>query len=173
MPDDHPESVIHGWKSSPPVLNHGAPDEFFEASRREASHLYALRYDGICHLCSGPVSRGLHLCDAHDTQAGEICSACDRRFEVGSRFVCSVCKDASICDLIKAVLVPRHRPIDEFLIEHGIVPEFPYLTEIPGLDTDQWVESTDPIRVRMTLTIGNEQLDLLIDERVNVVEATG
>lgn len=170
--DKHPESVINGWKSSPPIVNHGAAEEVFQASQREAAHLYALRYDGICHHCSGPITRSLHVCEDHEAE-DDTCLTCNRRFEVGARFICSVCKDASICPLLKAVLVPRHRPIDEFLINHGITPEFPYLTEIPGLETDEWIESADPIRVRMTLSIEDEQLDLLIDEAINVVEATG
>jgi DNA-binding transcriptional ArsR family regulator len=170
---EHPEGVINAWKSSPALLNHGSAEEIFHASTRDAAHRYALRYEGVCDKCSGPVTPNLHVCEDHDSPDEETCPNCDRRFEVGCRFVCSTCKAASICPLLKAVLVPHHPEIDEFLVRHGVVPEFPYLTEIPELETEESVVSTDPLRVRVTLDIHGERLELLLDEHAGVVEATG
>lgn len=170
--DEHPDGVIHGWKASPPLQQHGSPEAIFQAGRSGAEHQYAMRYDGVCHQCSGPVEHRLHRCEDHDATDHEACPNCHRKFGIGVRFVCSVCKVAVGCPLIKAVLVPHHRVIDEFLVEHDIVPEFPYLRKTPGLETHETVVSTDPLEVRMTLSVDGGQLDLLIDEEVNVKAAT-
>lgn len=168
----HPDRMIIAWKSNPAILNHGSADAVFRACQREAAHHYALRYDGVCHQCSGPVEHSLHICEAHDSQDGETCPTCDRRFEVGARFVCTVCKSANICPVSKAVMVPHHPEIEEFLVDRGVVPAFPYLTEIPGLEIEEAVVSSDPPEVRMTLTAEGDQLKLLVDEEVNVVEVS-
>lgn len=171
--DDHPEGIIVGWKSSPALINHGSAERMYYASRREAAHLYALRYEGVCARCSGPITRSVHICEDHNPQDGASCPTCDREFEVAGRFVCDVCKEGNICPVLKAVLVPHHRVIDEFLVSHGVLPEFPYLTKVPWLETEESVISMDPIRVRVTLAVEDDELELLVDEDINVVEAAG
>jgi hypothetical protein len=131
-----------------------------------------MRYDGVCHQCYGRVDRRIHRWRDHDATADEACTNCNRKFEFSARFVCTVCKSATGCPPLKAVLVPHHRVIDEFLVEHDIVPEFPYLTKTSGLETHEEVVSTDPLVVGMTLSVDGGELDLLIDEEVNVIEAT-
>ena len=171
--DEHPDGIIVGWKSSPALINHGSAEGMYYASRREAAHLYALRYEGVCARCSGPITRSVHVCEDHDPQDGASCPACDRQFEVAGRFVCDVCKEGNICPVLKAVWAPHHRVIDEFLVSHGVLPEFPYLTKVPWLETEESIISVDPIKVRITLSVGNDELELLVDEEINVVEAPG
>jgi len=169
--DEHTKGLIVSWKSFPALLSHGTAEGMYYASLREAAHKYALRYEGVCARCSGPITRSPHICEAHENHDGPSCPNSSRRFEFAGRFVCDLYKEGNICSVLKAVLVPHHRVIVEFLVPHGVLPEVPYLTEVPSLETEVSVISMDPKRVRVTLGVEDDELDLLVDEDINVVEA--
>lgn len=168
--DHHPDAVLNGWRSNPAVLSHPSAAEIHRAGRTKATNEYALRFEGICPICSGRIERTLHVCEDHERSDGQPCPTCNRPYEIAARFVCSVCKAANICSAVKFLLLTRQPSVDEFLGKHDIVPEYPFVSETPSLTTEQAVESVDPLRVRMTLTIENDEIHLLVDEDFDVVE---
>ena len=125
---------------------------------------------GICPACSGRLERSLHACDDHDPRESQPCPTCHRQYEIAARFVCSVCKAANICSAVKLVLLTDLPEVAEFLGGHDVVPEFPYGSETPGLSTDQSVESFDPLLIRMTLQIDDDQLHVFVDEEMVVTK---
>lgn len=170
LEDHHPQGVLHGWRFHPAILSHESAEAIYSAGRAEAIHEYALRFDGVCPTCSGRVDRQLHVCPDHNPQDTTPCPTCHRQYEIAARLVCTVCKAANITSAVQLLAVTRIQPIVEFFGRQGVVPESPFVAETPGITTEQSVESRDPLRVRMTLTLDGSQLELVVDDRLNVVE---
>lgn len=181
--DTHPSGVLNSWKSNQAILSHRAGEAILSAGSTEARHQYALRSAGICSWCSGQIEPSFHVCDAHAPQGDEPCPACNRTYEVAVRLVCTVCKATNICSVITVLNDPPHPAVAEFYREHGVELDYNrydrYDSEILSLfrklvrEAEQEFVSSEPLRVQVTIPLEGDERELLVDDELNVTDASG
>ena len=128
---------------------------------------------GVCPRCSAPLDRELRACDDHDASDG-LCPTCGNRHAVVVDLTCTNCiYDESGSAIIGLTGVT---PLLAFLTARGYDPIAPD----PGThaavsralnDYEETVLSTDPLRVRFTVTVDGDELALTVDADLGVVDA--
>lgn len=170
-------SDIEGFLSATPFDPAGLADRSPE-ELRAASQVAALRgsrslFDGLCPACSGPVDSWLDCCPDHD--ASGICADCGKRFVAWARFQCRVCKNHSVASPKGLVLfLPK---VISFYDDHGEsirvrADDFERATRVfDMMDAHELtLVSTDPPRVAVTATQGDDEVRVTFDETVRVVD---
>jgi hypothetical protein len=171
--DEKPPGTIMGFAFDPAGLSRSTPEDIFAASVLRAIGKFIMQMGGLCPVCSGSIDSSMHVCEDHDSDG--ICPNCGRRDEIQARWVCTVCKNAGHGPPGPNLIL--HPRVVAFYADHGfnigysatdfasIVRMLKYMSE-----HKQYLVSTDPIRVRVTIQCGNDQLRVIIDEAMNVVE---
>jgi len=167
-----PPGAIMGFAFDPAGLSRSSPEEIFAASVVRAMGKFTMQMGGFCPDCSGVVDGSIHICEDHDPDG--ICPDCGRRDEIQARWVCRTCKNAGHGPPgPNLVLHPR---VMAFYADRGLDIGFDatdFGTIVRTLkamsDHEQEVVSTDPIRVRVTIRYGDDQLRMIVDESTNVV----
>lgn len=125
---------------------------------------------GVCSRCSAALTHSVTVCEGHDRTEGN-CDQCGRRNAVLFEGHCTNCNYefnaiAPGCLLDTTELLA-------FLTEYGINPVAPDTLDT-ALETlgnyDEEVISTDPARVALTFTVGDDALTLTIDQDASVVD---
>jgi len=126
--------------------------------------------EGIRPTCSGPVEGCLHRCDDHDEDG--VCSTCGHRPEVVARFECEVCTEWATSTL--GGVAKYHPAAVGFHYDHGL-PLQKYFDDVAHINdrlertaTDCEVRETDPLRIRITMTIDGDQLWLDLEADLTV-----
>jgi hypothetical protein len=135
----------------------------------------AMRFEGICPECSGPIRWSLDICDDHDPGSDGRCANCGRGQEIQAREVCTVCKSSGHGS--PGIKVLFHPAVVAFYYDHGIEIGFTGTTDFNDVirtlelveDFDEEVVSTDPPRIRVTIRYEDDDLRLTLDEDMNVV----
>ncbi|MFC7249291.1 ArsR/SmtB family transcription factor [Halomicroarcula sp. GCM10025324] len=161
---------------NPAGLTHRAPADVFVASTIEYHRAVTLLIRGVCPECSGPVEESLHICDSHESPPGEVCSTCGTWNEARVRYVCSVCKYGGSYPAWVAAF--DHPAIVAFYYDHGFQMTF----DLDDAETcarawdrlarEQTLVSEDPVRIRVTVPCGGEELYLTLNENLNVIDVT-
>jgi len=173
---DHPQGSLSGWTFEPTGLSGRTAEEVYAASTVKTFARIGLRFEGICPDCSGTVEWSFEVCADHDPPSDGPCSECGRQRAVVAREACTVCKSAGVgSPAIKTLL---HPAVVSFYYDHGIEVGFTGNTDYADVvrtlqlveEFEEEVVSTDPIRVRVTVSHEDDELNLLLDEQLNVVE---
>lgn len=128
--------------------------------------------NGLCPRCSATLDRQVTACDEHDASDG-LCEACERRHAVQVRFDCTNCIYDGAGTLEIGLM--NNTALLDFLIAHGLNPlSSERISEITRVlnDTVEVVHSSDPFRAEVTFTANDDTLSLLIDDNLDVIEAT-
>ncbi|WP_435358264.1 DUF7351 domain-containing protein [Haloarchaeobius sp. DFWS5] len=139
-------------------------DELPRAFDRYHRHRIATFADGLCPTCGGAVFARVERVDA-DEEADEN----DEQTPlVTARFDCDVCGDHLGCPV--ALTVIDHPEVVAFYHDHG-----EDVTERPvwnvGTEWRETVLSTDPLAVRVTTRLADEELALFVGRDLSVVES--
>lgn len=150
-------------------------EELFAAGIYRSMGKFMMQMGGLCPECSGTVESSMHVCEDHRSAEGEICPNCDRQRRVQARWTCTVCKNAGHAPPGGNLFL--HPRVQAFHVEHGL--EIGYDTNtferIKGMiesmsNRETEVVSTEPLRLRVTLRAGGDELRLTIDESMNVID---
>ena len=174
--DEFPRGMLSGWTFEPTGLSGRAAEEVYAASTVKTFSRIALRFEGICPDCSGPVQWSFDVCEEHDPSADGPCPGCGRKRAVVAREACTVCKSAGVGN--PGIKTLFHPAVVAFYYDHGIEVGFTgdtdYADVIRTLDLVEGLEeevvSTDPLEVRVTFSYDDDELHLLLNEDMNVVE---
>ncbi|MEF8813669.1 MAG: hypothetical protein V5A55_07605 [Halovenus sp.] len=177
--DEHPDGLLVGWTFEPTGLSDRTAEEVFAASTIKTFARIALRFENICPECSGPVEWSLDICDEHEPAADGHCSNCGTPYEVTARETCTVCKSRGFGN--PGIKLLFHPAVVSFFYRHGIEVGFTGSTDFADVvrtmtlveEFEEEVVSTDPVRVRVTVTHEDDGVSLLLDEEVNVIEVSG
>lgn len=161
---------------NPAGLAHRTPGEVFVASTIEYHRAVTLLIRGVCPECSGAVEESLRICDSHEAPPGELCSTCGTWNEARASYVCSVCKYSGSYPAWTAVY--DHPAVVAFYYEHGF--DMTFDLDDPQacaqvwdrLKKDQTVVSRDPVRIRVTVPCGGDELYLTLDGDLGVTDVT-
>ena len=164
---------------NPAGLSHRTPEEVFVAGTIEYLQGVKLHIRGICPECSGPIQESLEICDSHDAPAGELCPNCGTSMRGGWNearvsYVCPVCKHSASYPAWAAIF--DHPAVVTFYHEHGF--NMTYGLDDPEvcgrlfdrLKKEQTLVSTDPVRIRVTVTCDGAELYLTLDGELTVVD---
>lgn len=174
--EEHPAGTLVGWTFEPTGLSNRTAEEVFTASTVKALARIALRFEEICPECSGRVEWSLDVCEAHEPASDGLCPTCGRVDEILVRETCSVCKSSGQGTPGLKVMV--HPAVISFFYDHGIEAGFSGDTDYEDVlrtlalaeTFETEVVSTDPVRIRVTVSHEADELRLVLDEEMTVVE---
>lgn len=124
--------------------------------------------EGVCPTCGGRVETRLAVCEDHDADAG-ICDACGTGFLARSLWACTTCKEAVRGPSWGPVLT--HPAVVAFFHQHGIDhahASWPAMAR--GDDCREELVSADPVRLRITVSAGEDELAVTVNESLTVVD---
>lgn len=170
--ESFPAGVISKTEFPPSGLRGRTPNEINEADRIWGTHRRASVIDGVCPECAGdmPVT-AVDICDDHrpDWDEYQFCEACGSIFWILVSHVCEGCK---YWWRMPILFYPARQPVvTAFFYKHGI--EFDLATYEQRaylLDFTQELRSEDPLRIRISIPLEDEELRLTYDDRMEVVE---
>ncbi|MDX1745306.1 MAG: hypothetical protein R3324_05155, partial [Halobacteriales archaeon] len=172
--DTFPPGVISKSEFPPSGLRNRTPNEINRADRIWGTHRRASVMDGVCPDCAGdmPVT-SIEVCSDHDPDWDEyqFCEACSSIFWMLVSHVCEGCKYRW---RMPTLFYPSRQPaVIAFYYEHGIEFDLAaYEQRAHLLDFEEEVLSEDPLRIRISIPLGDEALRLTYDERMDVVDVT-
>lgn len=146
----------------PASLTDRSPDSMVDAMDRWARYRTAVLLDGVCPDCGAKPDRDLF----------ETRSASDgSRDYLRTRYECRNCQYECDVPIWLYVLLDRHPAVTAFYYRHGID-----LTSIPiweltahGDRVLVTVDSTNPLRIDVTIPLDDEELCLTLDDQLEVV----
>ena len=173
---EHPRGALSGWTFEPTGLSDRTAEEVYVASTVKTFSRIALRFEGICPDCSGPVRWSFDICESHDPSANGPCPECERERPVVAREACTVCKSSGVGS--PGIKTLFHPSVVSFYYAHGVEVGFSGNTDYADVvrtlglveGVEEEVVSTDPLRIRVTFSHDGDELHLLLDEGMNVVE---
>lgn len=172
---DFPTGTLTVWPLDSAGLTNRTPAEMFTAGAIATMQEYAMMIGGVCPECSGSVDAWFDVCDYHDTRERSVCPACERRYPIQARFVCTICKNKMWGP--PSILVVTHPEVIVFFTDHSV--EFGYETSDIGgvgrvLDVIRKYDiaelvTTDPVRVAVVYRCNGDELRVTLDESVSVL----
>ena len=152
----------HGEYEFPPGgLVDRTNEEVATAFDERVRHLHCLAADGVCPSCAGRIHTELVRDD------GECCLDVSLRAE----HVCERCRN-ELCSPVGLVLLDES-VVSAFYEDHGIdLSSRPYWT-LPWCVDDEYttVESVDPWRVSVDVSLADDKLTVTLDGNLDVVES--
>ena len=131
--------------------------------------------DGVCPECSGPMPvESIRICHDHrpDPLDDEVCGNCGSIFWGLAHHICEVCKFHM--QLPTTLYPDAHPAVLAFYYDHGI--EFDLAShEHRGhlLEYQEEVCSDDPLRIRTSIQLEDELLEVEFDDQMEVVTVNG
>ncbi len=166
-----PPGVISMSEFPPSGLRGRTPDEISHADWIWTAHRRASVMDGVCPECAGamPVT-SINICDDHqpDWEEYQFCEHCESIFWILVSHVCEQCEYRWSMPISN--YLTREPAVTAFYYDHGI--EFDYSTPEQFsllLNVDKELLSEDPLRIRITIPLGENELTLTYDDQLNVV----
>lgn len=146
-------------------------EEAFRAAITYTFHEFAAFRDGVCPHCASPVEKSVDVCTNHAPGAGTWCPTCDRANMADVWMVCSTCK-RSVFPAVRRVVL-THPTVTAFYHEHGIDHRFAsWETVVRSAGIEEELVSEDPLRMRFTVSAGDDDLRLTLDDELNVLDVT-
>lgn len=170
---EYPTGTLFAEPFPPAALANRTPEETFAAGVLRLFQVMAMKMGGLCPRCSGLVERTVGVCEEHAAEG--VCDACGFTSPVRIHWVCSVCKYRGGSSPAGAMI--SHPTVVSFYHDHGVevgygINDFEQAKQVLRLmraHEDELV-STDPLRVVVTVTQGDETLRLTLDESMAVIE---
>ncbi len=166
-----PPGVISMSEFPPSGLRDRTPDEISSADWIWSAHRRAAVMDGVCPECAGnmPIT-SISICDDHqpDWEEYQFCENCESIFHILVSNICEQCKYRWTMPVSN--YLTREPAVTAFYYDHGI--EFDFSTaEQFGLllDVENEVLSKDPLRIRLSIPLDDDELRLTFDGRMEVV----
>ncbi|WP_440990499.1 DUF7351 domain-containing protein [Haloarchaeobius baliensis] len=122
---------------------------------------------GFCMACQGPTAASLSPAAADGSRAAKFAEAAD----VHVQYECGRCGEIVLTTVPEALV---HEPaVVAFYHEHGLDIGATPSWRLPWLTATPAVVSEDPMRVSVTVTVGDDALSLVVDEALDVVAVDG
>lgn len=138
-----------------------------------AAHLFARRgfvtaLEGTCPFCAGETRVSVDACLDHAPGDDGLCATCGRHTLTTFVAACESCKQLYAGEV--GIALFYHPVVVSFYHEHGF--DYRYEPGPPWTRTLQYGEtvvSRDPLRVRVTIPAGDDELLVTVDEEATVV----
>lgn len=171
---DVPEEYgyLGGLPMPPAGLRGRSPEELFRAAWTWGNLEILSIATGICPRCSAPVEYDVDVCETHES-GEDLCSACGNRHAVYLSIACTNCVFDTGGEAVLRLV--SQTAFLNLLTDHDLNPVAP--DDIAAVDRvhgefDEEILSVDPFEARFTFRLGDAELALVLDDDLNVVEAT-
>lgn len=153
----------------PPLgIDQHTVEEAFHAAVAYSLHETAIFHDGVCPHCLGAIKTIVDACADHDP-GDSLCPNCDRSNMADVRMVCTTCKRSIPPPATIVALI--HPAVTAFYHKHGIEHRFAtWETVVRSCQVVEELISEDPLRMRMTIPVGDDILQLTLDDELNVLD---
>ena len=172
--DALPEGTLFVWRLEPAGLPGRSPAEVYAAASKGMFHRVLAVIDGVCPECSGAIETRVDVCEEHAPDGAGVCPSCGRGDEILVLNQCGVCKFTSAA--APTDLVTHHPAVVGFYHDHGVdvqydldVEAIQRLFELEAAH-EQTIESRDPLRVLVTVRVGDDAVSLRFGEDMTVLE---
>lgn len=173
--DEYPRGTIAKFWCDPAGVAPRRPAELLVTSVIRSENRNRMMEAGVCPECSGPIDASLRLCTEHAPDPGEVCSNCKTRDSARVRYVCTVCKHRNRRPV--ELTVVDHPTVIAFYDRHGVDPRW----DVDAPDRcirmmerlwamEHTLVSTDPVRIRVTIPCGGDELRLTLDGDWDVID---
>ncbi len=170
--DTFQPGVISKTEFPPSGLRERTPNEINEADRIWGTHRRASVMDGVCPECAGDMSiNSIDICNDHrpDWDEYQFCEACGSIFWM---LVSNICEECKYQWRLPTLFYPTRQPaVIAYYYDHGI--EFDLATYEQRtllLDYREELVSEDPIRIRISIPLEDDELRVTFDDKMDVVE---
>lgn len=170
----YPAGLLSSEELPPAGLLHRNADEVYRSNRVWIKHREASIMEGVCPECSGSMPvESIRICDDHtpDPEDEAVCDECGSIFWGMVYHVCDVCK--FLWQLPTLLYPPTHPAVIAFYYDHGI--EFDLASHEQRshlLEYQEEVVAEDPLRIRTTIPLEQDELRITFDEQMSVVDVT-
>ena len=149
------DDQLSGFGFPPGAVEARTREDLPQALNRWTVGVFSSMKGGICPNCTGPMDASFVVDSEHLDH------------EIGVEFVCQRCTERAYSSVGSYVLY--HPAVVAFHYDHGVnVVETPWW-ELPWLRGDSVTRvSDDPLRVRVTVRLDGDELDLVVDEDLTV-----
>lgn len=170
---EYPEGAYMHYQFPPSALEGRTPEEAIDAAHVLYDAKIAPMMKGICPECGGSIDISHEICDDHHADESGLCPNCETRYELWSIMECEHCRYSRRAVVWFAAL--NHPAVVAFYHEHGLDEKIPFrkLTWdnarfVRGV-TGTVVE-TDPYRFRVTISIEEDAMVILLNESLDVLD---
>lgn len=170
--DSYPDGVLSRHELPPSAVVHRTPGEIHEADLIWSEHRRASVIDGICPDCAGPMPvTSLRICEDHSPgpDYDEVCESCGSIFWTEVVNTCEICK--SVWKMPIQFHLATHPDVVAFYHERGIdfhLAAYEHRSYL--LTYREELISEDPLRIETTIPFEDDELHVVVDERVDVVD---
>lgn len=162
------DGELFGFSLPPEGLRERGPEEILDATIVYSIHRFETMNDGVCPVCAGAVGASLDVCEDHDAGDG-ICDTCGFHYQGIITFVCDSCKFAWRSP--GWAPVHCHPATVSFYYDHGVEHVQSSWTAIRrGFEWREKLLSSNPIKLRITVSHERDELDATLDETGTVVD---
>lgn len=162
------DGELFGFGLPPEGLRNRGPDDIFDATIAYSIRRFETMNDGVCPECGGTVDASLTVCEDHDAGDG-ICDACGFHYLGIITLVCDSCKFAWRSP--SWAPVHCHSAIISFYYDRGVEHVQSSWEAIRrGFGWSEELLSTDPIKLRITVSHEGDELHAILDETGTVVD---
>lgn len=131
---------------------------------------FLLVANDLCPDCASPLEADPVVCADHEASDG-LCSTCDRHYAVHLHSECPTCIFSFDGQFVVYLLSVTE--LVAFLAARGINFVAPEDNPWARFTVDEVVESTAPLRVSYTVSVGDDAISLTVDETLTVVDVEG
>lgn len=168
---DYPPSLLSQEELPSAALIDRTPDDIYYLNRVWMNHREGSAKDGVCPECSGPMPvHTIRICEDHDPDPthDEVCASCGSIFWAMVYHVCTVCKFA--LQIPTLFYPPTHPAVLAFYDEHGVTFDLAsHEDHAYMLDYREEVVSEEPLRLRTTIPLDGDELQVEFDDQMQVV----
>lgn len=150
------EETVLRFAFPPGVLEGRSREKLAETSGRWIRAQLSFTVNGICPNCAGVITHSITTESAHHDRA------------VGLEYDCERCKHHASSTV--ALHLSYHPAVIAFYDDHGIDLNEDFLGSYWNSDGQTTVRSEDPWRISLTISLADDELELVVDEDLNVVE---
>lgn len=175
--EDYPSGALFAEPIPPAALENRTAEEIFAAGVFMLQAIFSMKMGGVCPQCSGVFDMRIDVCPDHHLEPGIVCKACGNTAEMRVKWTCSVCKYRG--STTAATALGLHPAVLAFYHDHGVdigytTNDFENAKQFLELirRQEQEVISTDPLRVRLTVTMDGDTIQLTADESLKIVGIT-
>ena len=169
-----PPGTFMKYKFPPAGIVDRTPDEVLEVAHVLYDAKITAMFEQVCPECAGPVVFNFDICSEHELADRGICETCKTRRMVWLQPVCENCRYSRSFPAWFAIAT--NPAVVSFYYEHGVqwnrVP-FSKLTweNAPySVNIEEEVPSNDPLEIRFSIPLDNDELRITVDAELNVTQ---
>lgn len=128
---------------------------------------------GVCRECAGPIQGVISVCDEHERRDDEPCGDCGTPFQAWGELRCETCQFGKRLPVDLCIMgLPQ---VIGFLYTQDINVLAPSVEEVVDLLQTQvsTAVTTGPLRLSATVTAGDDDLTVTLDEEMTVLDISG